>query len=288
MLQSGADAPGSKWSDDQEVKPMKLKTTELNGKVYAEVQDGRPVFISDDGKEVAIDVPHTTATITRLNSEAKGHRERAEAAEGKLKAFEGIEDAEAARKAVELMKNVDEGKLLTAGKVQEIKDAAKKAAEDQVAAAIKGAAEKNAVTEKERDALRNDLYAEKIGGSFTRSKLIQDKAAIPADMMQARFGSSFKVEDGKIVAYDQANNKLYSRAKAGEIADFDEALEMLIDAYPYRDQILKGANHSGSGARPGTGGNGSKRTISRAEFNKLDPMAQRNASIGKEAMQIVD
>jgi len=172
--------------------------------------------------------------------------------------------------------------------VEEIKAAAKKAAEEQVAAAVKSAAEQNAVTEKERDQLRNDLYAEKIGGSFNRSQLISEKVAIPADMMQARFGSSFKVEDGKIVAYDKAGNKLFSRAKPGELADFDEALEMLIDAYPQRDQILKGANHSGSGARPGAGQNGSKRTISRAEFNKLDPTAQRNASIGKDAMQIVD
>jgi len=32
------------------------------------------------------------ATITKLNGEAKGHRERAEAAEAKFKPFEGIED----------------------------------------------------------------------------------------------------------------------------------------------------------------------------------------------------
>lgn len=267
---------------------MKLKTVDLNGKSYAELSDGKPLFIEDDGKEIAIDVPHTRTTITRLNGEAKSFRERAEKAEIDLKKFDGIEDADAARKAVDTLKNIDEGKLLTAGKVQEIKDAAKKAAEDQVAAANKGHAEKLSVTEKERDALRNDLYAEKIGGSFTRSKFIADKAAIPADLMQARFGGSFKVEDGKIIAYDQAGNKIYSRTKAGEIADFDEALETIVDAYPYRDQILKGANHSGSGARPGAGGNGSKKTISRADFAKLDPAAQRAAAIGKDAMQIVD
>lgn len=268
---------------------MKLKTVEVNGKTYAEVSDGKPVFLADDGKEIAVDVPHTTATITRLNSEAKGHRERAEKAEVDLKKFEGIEDAEAARKAIETLKNIDEGKLLTAGKVQEIKDAAKKAAEQQVEAANKSGAEKLAITEKERDAFRSDLYAEKIGGSFTRSKLIADKAAIPADMMQARFGSAFKVEDGKIIAYDGVGNKLFSRSRAGEIADFDEALEMLVDQYPYKDQILKGANHSGSGARPGAGGmNGGKRTISRSEFAKLGPAEQRAVAVGKDAVTIVD
>lgn len=267
---------------------MKLKTITIEGKTYAEVSDGKPLFVADDGKEIAVDVPHTTATIARLNSEAKGHRERAEAAETNLKKFDGIEDPEAARKAIETLSNIETGKLLTAGKVQEIKDAAKKAAEEQVAAAIKGANEKIASTEKERDQFRGDLYGEKIGGSFNRSKFISEKAAIPADLMQARFGSSFKVEEGKIIAYDQAGNKIFSRTKAGDIADFDEALEILIDQYPYRDQILKGTNHSGSGARPGGGNNGGKRSITRAEFAKLGPAEQRAAAIGKDAMVIID
>jgi hypothetical protein len=268
---------------------MKLKVTEIAGKSYAEVQDGKPIFIDDDSKEVAFDVPHTKATITRLNGESKAFRERAEKAETSLKAFDGIEDPEAARKAIEVVAYLDSGKLLSAGKVEEIKAAAKKAAEDQVAAANKGYTEKLSVTEKERDTLRNDLYAEKIGGSFNRSKLITEKAAIPADMMQARFGGAFKIEDNRIVAYDQAGNKIFSRVKAGEVADFDEALETLIDQYPYRDQILKGANHSGSGARPGANGaNGGKRTITRTEFAKLDPVAQRNAMVGKDAMTLVD
>ena len=162
---------------------MKLKTVAVGGKTYAEVQDGKPIFVHDDGKEVPTDVPATVATISRLNGEAKSHRERAEAAEEKLKAFDGIEDAEVARKAIETLGNIDAGKLVAAGKVEEIKAAAKKTAEEQVAAAVKSAADKNAVTEKERDSLRNDLYAEKIGGSFNRSKLITEKAAIPMSPM---------------------------------------------------------------------------------------------------------
>ena len=47
------------------------------------------------------------------------------------------EAPEAARKAIETVANLDAGKLLTAGKVEEIKAAAKKTAEEQVAAAIK-------------------------------------------------------------------------------------------------------------------------------------------------------
>ncbi|HEJ3129468.1 TPA: hypothetical protein SL290_006283, partial [Pseudomonas aeruginosa] len=51
--------------------------------------------------------------------------------------------------------------------------------------------------------------------------------------------------------YDAHGNKLYSKARPGEAADFDEALEILVDQYPYRDQILKGSGHSGGGTPPG-------------------------------------
>jgi hypothetical protein len=47
-----------------------------------------------------------------------------------------------------------------------------------------------------------------IGGNFSGSKFIADKIAIPSDMLQARFGQSFKVEEA-IVAYDGSGNKIY-------------------------------------------------------------------------------
>lgn len=247
---------------------MKLKLDE-NGHVV--VQDGKPVYVHDDGKEVAFDALATVATISRLNGEAKGHREAKEAAEAKLKAFDGIEDAEAARKALEMAKNVKDGELVAAGKVEEIKAAAAKAAEERVASAAKASAEEIKRLQSENEKVMGDLYAEKIGGSFERSKLIKDKFAVPPDMVEARFGKAFKVEDGKIVAYDGAGNKIFSRSRPGDLADFDEALEMLVEQYPYRDHILKGAG-SGGGARPGNGSGGGSKTITRAEY-EADPSA---------------
>jgi hypothetical protein len=264
---------------------MKLKTDDAG---HVVVVDGKPVFTSDDGKDVPFDYSATLATISRLNGEAKSHREAKEAAEAKLKLFDGIEDAEAARKAVELIKNIDESKLLSAGKVEEIKAAARKAAEDQVTAAVKAGAEALKAAETDRDKLRSELYGEKIGGSFNRSKLIADKFAIPADMVQARFGQNFKVEDGKIIAYDTAGNKVFSSAKPGEIAEFDEALEILVNGYPYKDQILKGANNSGSGLRQsnGPGGPGGK-TMRASEFYAL-PLRQQAALMMKDPPALVD
>lgn len=233
---------------------MKLK---LNDQGQVVLLDGKPVYLHDDGKEVAFDAPAAVSKITALNAEARSHREAKEAAEAKLKGFDGIEDGEAARKALETIKNIDEGKLIAAGKVEEIKAAAQKAAQEQVAAASKAHAEELARTKQELEKVTGNLYAEKIGGSFNRSKLIADKFAIPADLVQARFGSAFKVEDGKIVAYDQAGNKIFSRARPGDLADFDEALESLVDQYPYKEQILKGTGASGGGAGGSQGAGGS-------------------------------
>lgn len=216
---------------------MKLKVVELNGKTFAEIADGKPIYVHDDGKESPFDAAGTVAKIGQLNGEAKSHRERAEAAEKSLKMFEGIEDGEAARKALETVKNIKDGELVNAGKVEEIKTAAKKAAEEQVAAANKSYIEKLKSTEKDRDKYRSDFFEEKIGGAFARSKFISEKASVPPDMLRARFGAAFKIEDGKIIAYDHAGNKIFSRVKAGDVADFDEALETLVDHYPYKDRI---------------------------------------------------
>ena len=221
---------------------MKLKL-DANGNVVT--QDGKPVYVKDDGSEVAFDVAGTTATISRLNAEAKAHREAKEAAEKLLKGFEGIADPAAALKALETVASLDQKKLIDAGEVEKVKAEISKAFQAQLDQATGKA-----------QALEQQLYAEKVGGAFARSKFVAEKLAIPPDMVEARFGKNFAIEDGKIVAKDQNGNKLYSASNPGELASPDEALEMLVSAYPHKDSILKGSGASGSGSgesRPGGG-----------------------------------
>lgn len=239
---------------------MKLK---LDTEGHAILQDGKPVYVHDDGKEIAFDAPATVATITRLNGEAKANRERAESAETKLKPYADIADPAAALKAMLTIKNLDDKKLVDAGEVEKVRSEAVKAVE-----------EKYAPTTKELADLKAVYNAEKIGGSFSRSKLIAEKFTIPADMVQARFGNQFKIEDGKVVAYDQSGNKIFSRARPGELADFDEAIEALVDHYPYKEQILKGSGASGGGAATSSQGAGGKKTMTRAQFDALDGVAR--------------
>ncbi|WP_447775252.1 DUF6651 domain-containing protein [Pseudomonas chlororaphis] len=223
---------------------MKLKIVEVDGKQYAEIQDGKPVFIEDDGKEVAFDAPGTRATITRLNSEAKDNRLRAETAEKAVKAFEGIDDPAAAKKALGIVANLDAKTLVDAGEIEKVKTEISKAYQTQLDEA-NGKAQ----------TFEQQLYAEKIGGSFARSKYIADKLAVPVDMVQATFGQNLKVEEGKVVAYDAQGQKIFSRSRPGELADFDEAIETLVSQYPHRDHILKSSNANGGGAQGGDGGN---------------------------------
>lgn len=236
---------------------MKLKTVEVDGKTYAEVNDGKPVYVEDDGKETAFDAVSTKATISRLFGENKSYREKLEVAETGLKQFEGIEDAEAARKALETVKNLDDKKLVDAGEVEKIKSEVGKVYETKLAEETQ-----------KREKLEQQLHAEKIGGGFARSKFIAEKLAIPADLVQARFGQAFKVEEGAVIAYDASGNKIFSRSNPGSPADFDEALEFLIEQYPQKDQILKGSGHSGTGSKPGGGGGG--QGLKRSEMGAAD------------------
>lgn len=249
---------------------MKLKTVEVNGKVYAEVLDGKPVFVEDDGKETAFDAPTTRATITRLNGEARGHREAKEAIEAKMKPFEGL-DAEAAKKALETLKNIDEKKLMDAASVEAFKVTISKGFEDKIANMEKAHATAITTLTGERDGIRKDYHTATVERGFAGSKFVQDKLSIPHDMAQKAFGHHFKVEENKVVAQGADGKPIFSKASPGNIATFDEALEILIDGYAYKDHILKGRG-GGSGSNGGTGGTGGGKSMTRAEYDAMSPV----------------
>lgn len=259
---------------------MPFKLTPEGTIAFTEVNGAKlPVYVHPDGKESPFDADGTLGTISRLNGEAKSHRERAEAAEKALKGFDGISDPAEALKAMQIMKNLDDKRLVDAGEVDKVKTEAIKAVEEKYAPIVQRA-----------QTLEQQLTAHMIGGGFSRSKFIAEKFAAegPAggDIAQALFAQRFKVEDGRVVGYDASGNKLYSRAKPGEIAEFDEALEMMVDAYPHKAQILRGSGASGSGAQSGGGGAGGAKQIQRAQFDSMSQMER--ARFAKEGGKVVD
>jgi hypothetical protein len=257
---------------------MKLK---LNEEGHAVLVDGKPVYVHDDGKEIPFDAAQTVATISRLNKENQTHREaktqvetEAESLKAQLKVFEGL-DPEVAKKALQQVKDLGDGKLIESGKLEEVKAAAQAEYNARLKTLQEEFGTKEGKLMADREALQGHLNNEIIGGSFARSKFIQDKLAIPMDLVQAAFGKNFKVEDGKLVAVDAQGNKVFSRARPGELADFEEAIGTLVDQYPNRDHILKSTGSSGSGASASAGGSGGgdgSKKITRAAFDQLNPM----------------
>lgn len=254
---------------------MNLQTVEIEGKTYALIQDGKPLYKGDDGKDVAFDAPGTVATISRLNGEAKGHRERAEKAETTLKTFEGL-DAAGARDAIDKLSKIDAKKLVEAGDMDAAIQTALKPVQDQLAAA----------TDLNKT-LTSTLHSEKIGNHFGQSKFVTEKLTpAGADLVRTLYGDRLKVEDNKIVGYDPNGQKLYSKARPGELADFDEIVETCVESYPHKDHILRSAMGSGGGASNSGGGSSGSKTIPRAQWDTM-PHGDRAAKV-KDGFTVVD
>lgn len=237
-------------------------------------ENGDPIWLNAEGKEQAVQ----GSTISRLNGEAKTHREEKEAAINRLKEYEGI-DAKAAREAFEKLSKIDQKKLIDAGEVDKVRDEIGKSYQEKLN-------EKDKAVETLQASLNNLT----LDNAFSSSKFIQEAVAVPPDMFRETFRKNFKVEDGKVVPYDASGNKIYSKKHMGEVAPLDEAFEIIVDGYAYKDQILKAPEHRGSGNNGGGGGRGNGRTIKRADFDGLNPGQQAEISqqMAKGEINIVD
>ena len=134
---------------------MELKLIEIEGKSYAEVQDGKPLYKDDSGKEIAFDAVGTKATIDRVIGESNRYKDRAQTAEAALKPFEDIDDPKKAIEALKTVSNLDTKTLIDAGEVDKVKADITKIYEEKLAAA-----------EEKATNIESQFYTEKIGGSF--------------------------------------------------------------------------------------------------------------------------
>lgn len=235
-----------------------------------EVKDGHPVFVGADGKESVVQFD----TISRLNGEAKTHRTAKEAAEAKLKDFEGI-DAAKARKALEDMSKIDMNKMIDTGKVDELKNqitsqfTAQIGEKDKAYGSLQG---------KYENMLVNNIFA--------NSEFVRNNLAIPRDMFEAYFRGNFKVEGDKVTAYAKDGNQLMSQKNIGEVATPEEALQILVNMHPQKDVILKAEAAAGSGSNGGGGNSGAGRIIKRADLDKMTPVKSAEMMVKVRAGEI--
>lgn len=238
------------------------------------LKDGNPVYIDTAGREMTVGGD----TISNANRDGKVQRERAEAAEAKLEAFKDI-DPVVARKAIDTVGKLDAKKLLDAGEVDKLKDQIKAEFTNQLG-------EKD----KALGTLQTRIDGMLVDGVFANSQFVRDSIAVPPDMFQATFRDRFKIEDGKVTAYDKAGNRLMSKSRVGEYAEPDEALQLLVDAHPQKETILKADLGSGSGNQGGGGGKGQGRILKRSELQQLNPaqQAESMAKVRTGEMKLID
>jgi hypothetical protein len=215
------------------------------------VQEGGKYRLDAEGVE------DVTGLKTALERERDANRD----AQKRLKAFEGLDDPAAAIKALETMKNIDQKKLIDAGEVDKVK----KEISDGFACQVAELTQK--LTDKD-----GHIYKLEVSNRFAQSKFINEKTVLPPDIAEATFGKNFKVEDGRVVGYI-GENRIYKKTNPAELADLDEALEVMIDSYPLKDRIMKASGKSGSGAEGG-GKSGNGKVMNRTDFDALSPKAR--------------
>jgi len=271
-------------------------TLKVDDKENAVLQDGKPVYVDKDGKEFPVDPGQMYTKILELGKESKKHREAAEAAAAERKQslalFEGIEDLKdwkvKADEALEAVKNFNEKDWLKADKVESMKRQMKEAFEDEKRQIV-------ANFEKEKSSLNEAIGKSKsqihklvISNKFALHPLWSGedpRTTLKPDIAEAYWGKHFKVEadekTGELVerAYFSNGDLVYSRKRAGEPADFFEAMDEIFDQYPGKESFLR-TKGSGSGATGGenTGkGKGSPVEVLKSQYDAA--MKERNPTL---------
>ncbi len=263
-----------------------------NAKEVAVLSNGNPVWVNDDQTESGVDWPQAKKKIADFITAEKTWKQKHKETEDGYTAFrekyKNIEDPEAAFQAMEQVKKFGAKKLIDAGEVDKVKDEIRKGYEEKFASADQKLREVQAALEKTTKEKDAEIYKLIVSNRFASSPYIKEKLLLPADISEQVFGKNFKVESGQPIGYYPNGDKIYSRAKPGEYADFEEALNILIDQYPHKEQILKGTQMSGGGTQ-GSGGGGSKvyRTLSdfSTDKEKMDFINQKGRA---EYQKIVD
>lgn len=269
---------------------------EHEGKKYALVGENEHPLYEVEGKDIEYDGEKLAADISQVNAEREEERTALESLKAELEnskkdseKYKGI-DPEEARKAMETVRNLEEAKMVEAGEVEKIKQSAIEAIRDSHNEEISELKKKYEPIAVDRDRLKTRLDQVIVSNAFANSKFIQEKVSVPSDMIESEFSDHIRVVNGKLKILDGSGKEIYSRKEPSRPADFDEALEVIIEAYPHKATILKGAGRSVPGVINGEGSDilGDK-LISR---KNADEMATGNpkelARLMREGYRVVD
>jgi hypothetical protein len=262
----------------------KFKAFKLDESGKIVVVDGLPVGIfEENGKDIeeAIDPTRLFSTIDRLGKENKTRREENESLKSLADKFKPFEeknvDLEKALKAIEVVSGLDEKSLLNAEKVAEEKKELQTAHQKEVDELKKAFDEEKKKLEENAAAFKAKMEKHIISDRFSKSSFFSGenkKTILPPDIGLATFGMHFKVDenDNLVAYYDTKHERvIQSRKNYGEIADFDEAIEALLEKHPSKDSIIKTTAGGPDFKKGGSGARGNN-PFAKETFNLTEQM----------------
>ncbi|MDR2892993.1 MAG: hypothetical protein LBV80_07915 [Deltaproteobacteria bacterium] len=260
-------------------------------------KDGKPqfndkglaLFMQDGGTEaVPFDIDAMIDDNRQKKTAAEAAKKERDEIAAKLKAFDGL-DAEASRKALEIAKQHEEGKLFDAGKLDELKAKYTGETAQKIANMEKALEDAKAKAAGELTAKEAVIHGLLVENAFSASSFLREKTVLLPDFAYASLGKNFAVEyqDGKpvVVAKDYSGQPIFSPSSPSAYASPEEAIKYLVEKHPQKDSLLKPANPGGgSGSRPG-GGSGNAGVTSQKQFKNTDEKAKFIAEHGLDAFK---
>jgi hypothetical protein len=237
------------------------------------VQDGKPVYVYPEtagkdfaGKEVPFDADLATNKISALNLENKDWRTKHGDLSTKYAAWSSLTlddkpvDPEEARTAIQTVRNLKDGKLVEADRVQAVRDEEKRKYDTELAK-----------RDQEITTLKATVDSKDIAHAFALSTFVKKELDLPPDGAIDIFGRYAKKDDKGNLVFEYKGEVIRSKKNFAEPAEIDEALEFIVDNHPNRDRYRRSDGASGSGADPlgGRTSAGGAKTKRRGEFDAM-------------------
>ncbi len=228
------------------------------------LKDGLPVYKYEDGSESPFNAKTTLDNLNKkiedATQEKTRHYANVEKLKKDLKVWKDI-DPQAAKDALETMKNLKGKDLLDANGVKILKADMRESFEVELkakdAAYVQALKEKDDVISTKASTIKHQAITQK----FTNSEFFsgkKPKTIYPPDDAVRIFGHLFEVEgegrDITIVGKDREGKTLMSQKNHGDPADFNEAMAKIIDDHPDKVRILNttpGGPNAGGNLGPG-------------------------------------
>ena len=274
--------------------PMELKFDDQGVPVVVEKNGVKlPVYIDTDdpdGEGIEVDVPSLYTKITDVSAEAKKYRKEKAALKHKFKFFEDVEDVETwiaeSKTARETVKNFDDKQLVDANKVDEIKKQIKEVHAEEIQNVKNSYKETLENYDKTIQAKDSTIYNLMVSSQFAQSKYFlgageKSVTLLPPEVAESYFGRYFKVEEDergnlKAIGYDHNGKQILSKKNPGDLAEFDECMEVILNNYSKKDSIIRSTG-AGSGAAGGAGVNTPTGVDAKiAKFKSLLEEARKN------------